>query len=210
MSIRRAASWGHPLQVSSPPRGALTTRAPLIVHPVPPSQPTEHLEALPSRSMAPELHPDLADLAPLIGVWRGEGHGDYPTIEGFEYAEEVTIADVGKPFLTYVQRTKRIGEHPDAGQPLHAEAGYFRPAGPGRVELVIAQPTGVVEIHEGTFSGGVMDLTPRSLSTTTTAKEITAVERRWRLDGEELSYELWLRAVGQPHQWHLSATLRRT
>jgi hypothetical protein len=160
--------------------------------------------------MTAQLHPDLGDLALLLGIWKGEGHGDYPTIERFAYSEEVTIGHVGKPFLSYAQRTRRIGDHPEAGSPLHAEVGYFRPAGPGRVELVIAQPTGVVEIHEGTFIDGVMDLEHVALTTTSTAKDITGVERRIRLDGDELRYELWLTAVGQPHQWHLSATLRRS
>ncbi len=160
--------------------------------------------------MEPDLHPDLEHLAALVGVWRGHGHGDYPTIDGFEYTEEVTIGHVCKPFLTYTQRTRRSGEHPEAGVPLHAEAGYFRPAGPGRIELVLAQPSGVVEIHEGTFADGVMTLAPTALATTSTAKEIDAVARKIRVEGDVLSYEVWLTAVGQPHQWHLSAALQRS
>ncbi len=159
--------------------------------------------------MAPELHPDLADLAPLVGTWAGSGRGDYPTIEAFHYTEEIIFGHTGKPFLSYVQRTKRAGDHPDAGLPLHTETGYLRPAGPGRVELIVAQPTGVVEVHEGTFVGGVMDLVGKAVATTSTAKDVSGVERRFRLSGDELTYELWMTAVGQPHTWHLSATLHR-
>ena len=158
---------------------------------------------------APALHPDLAELAMLIGTWRGKGHGTYPTIERFDYVEEVTIDHVGKPFLSYAQRTRRAGDHPEAGVPLHAESGYWRPARPGGVELVIAQPSGIVEVDEGTIRGSIIHVTGTTIATTTTAKEVSSVERRIEVEGDVLSYELWLGAVGQEHQLHLTATLRR-
>lgn len=161
-------------------------------------------------SMAePLLHPDLAELAILIGTWRGNGHGVYPTIESFDYVEEVTIGHIGKPFLSYAQRTRRAGDHPEAGEPLHAESGYWRPAGPGGVELVIAQPSGIVEVEEGTIEGSIIHLNGTTVATTTTAKEVRSVERRIEVEGDTLTYELWLGAVGQEHQLHLTATLLR-
>ena len=157
----------------------------------------------------PVLHPDLAELAILLGTWRGNGHGAYPTIESFDYVEEVTIGHFGKPFLSYSQRTRRAGDHPEAGAPLHAETGYWRPAGPGGVELVIAQPSGIVEIDEGTIEGSIIRLRGTTVAMTATAKEVRSVERRIEVEGDTLRYELWLGAVGQEHQLHLTATLSR-
>jgi hypothetical protein len=156
-----------------------------------------------------DLHPGVAVLAPLLGSWAGQGAGDYPTIQPFSYVEEVTFGHAGKPFLTYAQRTKAS----DDGRPLHAETGYVRVPSPGRVELVLAHPTGITEIQEGTLSvSGTtveMELNSTTIGRTVSAKIVTALSRSIRVDGDELTYTLRLGAVGQPLQHHLAATLHR-
>lgn len=153
------------------------------------------------------IHPDIAPLAFLVGTWRGRGHGDYPTIAAFDYTEEVTFAPLPKPVLSYAQRTRRA----DTDEPLHAETGYLRLPG-GRPELVLAQPTGIVEAHTGTLSGQRLDLTTVHVATVPSADAhaVRAVRREVEVVGEDLRYRLSMAAAGQPLQLHLEATLHRT
>lgn len=160
--------------------------------------------------MAVALHPDVECLSPLLGTWEGRGSGEYPTIEGFDYFESVIFAHVGKPFLTYNQRTRAA----DDGRPLHSETGYVRAPSGNTVELVIAHPTGVTEIDEGsiemTTGGLVLTLTSTTIGLSGSAKTVIAVERHIELDGDELRYRLAMAAVDQPLTHHLQALLVRT
>ncbi len=158
-----------------------------------------------SAAPAAELHPALAPLAFLLGTWRGDGSGHYPTIEPFAYVEEISFVHVGKPWLLYTQRTR----HATEDRPLHAETGYWRPVGEGTVEVVMAYPTGHVEIAEGTVRGTSVEVVTSTLAAAPTAKRVDRVERRITVEGDELQYVLAMAAVGEPLTDHLEATLRR-
>lgn len=154
-------------------------------------------------------HPDLGDLDVLLGTWAGRGHGAYPTIAPFDYLEQVTFGEVGKPFVSYVQRTR----HADTDAPLHAEAGYLRPGGEAGVELVVAQPTGITEVHHGTLGreGGavVLDLRCDAPGRTASALPVHAVRRRLVVEDGTLTYDLWMAHGDTPETHHLHATLDR-
>lgn len=148
----------------------------------------------------------------LEGTWEGEGLGSYPTIEPFSYHEVVTFSSEGRPFLSYVQRTRAAD-----GRPLHTESGYLRSPTPGWIEWCIAQPTGIVEVLEGELeaeenSDEPLGVRLRSLcvGTTSSAKSVTATVRSLLVAGDELRVELDMAAVGQPMMLHLESVLRRT
>ena len=151
----------------------------------------------------------IGPLALLIGNWSGPGEGVYPTIDTFGYVEDVMFTDGGvKPFVAYTQRTR----HADDGRPLHTETGYIRWVA-GAPEWVLASPTGVTEVHVGTatLANGGLDMSFRTVTVAATpsAKPVDSVARVLRVRGDELTYELHMAAVGQQHQIHLRATLRR-
>ena len=95
--------------------------------------------------------------------------------------------------------------------PLHTETGYLRAPAPGRVEWVLAHPTGLTEIPEGRWSstrtGWTWTWCPTEIGRTGSAKEVMAVARSIHITGDTLT-TLRMAAVGRP-QHHLSATLHR-
>jgi len=157
----------------------------------------------------PAIHPDCEPLACLLGTWRGTGSGHYPSIDDFGYFEEVTFGHVGKPFLSMGQRTRDSSTN----NPLHAESGFLRAVGDGSVELVVAQPSGIVEIDTGPIeprSGGLeLDLESVNVMVAPSAKSVTAVRRLIRVTGDEMVVEMWMAAVGEPLTHHLRSVLTR-
>src|SRR6266852_2829860 len=145
--------------------------------------------------IATELNPALTPVSFLLGTWRGEGEGQYPSIKPFRYREEIRFTHNGKPFLIYAQ---------------HAESGYMRLVGEGRVEFVIAQPIGYAEISLGRVDGRRIDVECASVGRTPTAKPVTAISRSIWMDGETLRYEVKMGLEGNPAIRHLTGSLRRS
>lgn len=148
---------------------------------------------------------ELEPLAFLLGVWRGSGTGEYPTIEPFEYGEEMTFEHVGDAFLLYSQRSWRL----DDASPLHFERGFLRPGTQGRVELTLAHPLGLSEVSEGVLEGLTIELASTSVARTPTGSAVTALVRRYRVSGEMLRYELEMQMDGVAMSRHLTAVLRK-
>lgn len=141
----------------------------------------------------------------LAGTWRGAGRGEYPTIAGFVYNEEITIAPVPDRPIAFWRSATRDAV---TGEPRHGESGYLR-ATPDGIELVIAHTFGVVEAAAGTFEGGTLAVASTGLLGTASAKQIDSVERRYDFDAHNVQYAIAMAAVGVPLTHHLSAELHR-
>jgi hypothetical protein len=159
--------------------------------------------------METELHPALEPVKFLLGQWEGAGVGGYPTIESFRFGQEISFSHNGKPYLIYNSRTWRLDDEGNLGQPLATESGYWRPQPEGRLEVIIAHPTGIAEIYLGEVTGTRAEMSTDIVARTETAKEVTAGRRLYGLIGEDLGYAYDLAAEGQGLQSHLSAQLKR-
>lgn len=160
----------------------------------------------------PEVHPSLGPLARLVGLWRGEGEGAFPTMASFRYREEIEFTHDGRPVLAYRQRTWRV----DEDVPLHGESGYLRGPAEGQAELIVAQPTGFGEVAALTIITDavdtgtlVLDGDRAPVQRTASAKEVRDVRRRFRLDGDALHCDLWMTYGGHEDEHHLRSVLYR-
>ena len=152
-------------------------------------------------------HPELVSLEFLLGTWRGEGAGEYPTLRPFDYVEELRFEHVGDPFLLYAQRSFA----PDDRTPLHFERGFLRSGGAGSVEATLASPLGLTEIAHGRVDGSTLELATNvgSVVRTNTGSAVTGVARRYRVDGDVMRYTLDMSMDSTPMSLHLTGELRR-
>jgi hypothetical protein len=164
--------------------------------------------------VGPDLHSALLGLLPFVGVWRGRGGGEYPTIESFEYAQELRISHDGRPFLCHESRTWLIGPDGTPIRPAHREVGWWRPVmadgkATDEVEVLLSAPNGIMGLYLGRIDGVRVDLATDAVLRTSTAKEVTAERRLYGIVDRALLYATEMAAVGQPMQSHLSAKLHR-
>jgi hypothetical protein len=156
-----------------------------------------------------DLHAEVTPLAFLLGHWQGNGHGAYPTIDKFSFAQELAFTHDGRPFLHYLSRTWLLDDEGEAVRPLAVETGFFRPQPDGEVEVLLTHPTGVAEIYFGTINGAKLELRTDAVARTASAKEYSAGHRLYGLVEGDLLWTFDMAAVGQPLQSHIWARLQR-
>ncbi|MFT4288894.1 FABP family protein [Nocardioides sp.] len=155
------------------------------------------------------LHPDCGPVAWMLGTWRGNGHGDYPTIEPFQFGQELIFTHDGRPFFHYFSRAWIVDEAGELVREGALETGFLRCRPEGQVELVLTHSSGVVEIWYGVAEGGKLDIATDAVARTESAKEVVAGKRLYGNVEGELLYAYDMAAVGQPLQPHLWARLQR-
>jgi hypothetical protein len=156
-----------------------------------------------------DLHADCAPVAWLLGTWRGNGHGDYPTIEAFQYGQELIFAHDGRPFFHYMARSWVVDEQGEKVREGAIETGFLRCRPEGKMELLLAHHTGYVEIWYGEAAGGKLEISTDAVARTESAKEVTGGTRLYGNVEGDLLYAYDMAGMGQPLQPHLWARLKR-
>jgi hypothetical protein len=150
-------------------------------------------------------------LTRLAGRWVGSGHGQYPTIEPFEFDEETSFsAEPEYPLLRYEQRAWLRPER----EASHWELGVWRVTEDGAVELSTAQDSGRVEVLRGSIADEGEDGLRLELKSTYVGNDprIVRTERVFTLRAGVLHYVKHMSTTTTPSPerlLHLEATLQR-
>lgn len=155
------------------------------------------------------LHSDLNPLAWLVGSWHGKGRGEYPGIEPFQFAHEITFNHDGRPFLTYFSRSWIIDGNDEIIRPAASETGFWRVKPNNLLEVVISHSSGISEGWVGHFDGPKIQLAMDQGYSAPTAKIVTAGARLYGLVEGELFYAYDMATNGHPLQAHIWSTLPR-
>jgi hypothetical protein len=156
----------------------------------------------------PELHPDVQRLAFLLGTWRGQGRGEYPTIEPFGFEEELAFFHVGDAFLVYEQRSWAAAD--DA--PLHLERGFYRFGDEDTLEITLAHPLGLVEVAHGRLIDTTIEASTDGglIGRTRTGMDVSGVRRRYEVQGDRLRYRIDMGTERTAMTLHLEGDLTRS
>ncbi|ASR38598.1 fatty acid-binding protein [Prauserella marina] len=160
----------------------------------------------------PNLNDACLALLPLVGVWRGEGEVNYPTIDGpYRFAQQLTISHDGRPFLFHEARSWLLDEEGNVIRPAARETGWWRPQADDTIELLLAHSSGILELFYGKpKTQSSWQLSTDAVVRTSTAKEVTAAQRLYGIVANgDLGFVEERAMVGQPMTPHTSALLHR-
>ncbi|MCW2782045.1 MAG: hypothetical protein JWR35_2494 [Marmoricola sp.] len=157
------------------------------------------------------IHPNTARLAWLIGTWAGNGHGEYPNIEKFQFGQELIFQQDGRPFIHYMSRAWITDADGNTIRPSAQETGFIRPQPDGTIEFLLTHSTGFVEIWHGELDPDAprFEIVTDTVARTATAKEYTGGKRLYGYVEGDLLYAFDMAAMGQPLQSHTHARLVR-
>ena len=99
-----------------------------------------------------------------------------------------------------------------AGQPIRqsgTESGFLRIVPGGEAELLLAHPTGIIEMYFGPAEPAKLSLRTDSVVRSPHAKEYNAGTRHYGLVDGDLMWVMDMAAMGTPLTSHLSAQLKR-
>jgi hypothetical protein len=163
-----------------------------------------------------DLPASLVPLSWLVGRWEGAGVLASPETGEAQVGQEVEITADPRGFLAHRSQLWRLDAQGARTEPLDTESGYWRTSPeqtePGRpgvdVELLLASPTGVVEVFVGRTAGTRLELVTDAVVRTAGGPDYTASRRTY---GQVEGDLLWVQDVAssqEPLHARLSARLK--
>lgn len=157
------------------------------------------------------IHPQCAPLAWMVGRWAGNGHGEYPTIEGFSFGQEILVQQDGRPFLHFMSRAWIVDADGSFVREAAQETGFIRPQPDRTLEVVMTHNLGYVEIWHGEIHPEQprFEIVTDAVARTATAKQYDGGKRLYGYVDGDLLYAFDMAAMGQELQPHTHAQLKR-
>ena len=141
-----------------------------------------------------------------LGRWEGDGRGLWDGVPPFRYRERLVVEALpGRALLRLTQRTT-VG---DSTELSHSEVGYLRLLPDQQLELLVAVPSGYVEIHTGRLREGVIELSLQTLGVTPSARPLRVVRRRMELADGTLHNSVGIAVHDEEVAPHVESWLRR-
>jgi len=127
----------------------------------------------------------------LEGTWEGEGRGQYPTINSFDYRETLIFTRRDEKSLAYDQRAQKRYDGQTEYLVSHWENGFIRILENDELELVNTQGSGRIEVLIGTIE--MVDTLIRihfvSKALTNDSRVLSSA-RIFELEGDTIRYEM--------------------
>jgi len=147
----------------------------------------------------------------LEGTWEGEGRGQYPTINSFDYRETLIFTRRDEKTLAYEQRAQKRYDGQTEYLESHWENGFIRILEKDELELVNTQSGGRGEVLVGRIETLATLLRIHFVSKAfTNDPRMVSSARTFELEGDTLRYEMEMQTT-EVHRLthHLKITLQR-
>jgi hypothetical protein len=163
----------------------------------------------------PALHLDLLPVAWLVGTWRGNGfvvereHADGGGVVEVPVELELTFRHTGSAVLGYAVRITRHGVEEDG------EVGWWRIRPDAEdltrvhLEVLLAHPTGVVEVYVGEAAEATVHLATDLVAHTETGVPVAAARRQYGIRSNTLVFVIDEATGADGLQSRLSGQLER-
>lgn len=142
----------------------------------------------------PEVSDALLSVLPLLGEWHGEGvlNGAVAgSAVDVRFGQWIRFGHDGRGFLSYESRTWRLTDDGAVVGPDVRESGFWRPRGQDDVELLVADPDGLVEIYVGRARTTTSwELTSDVVARTPDAPEVVRAVRLYGIVEGDLMYAI--------------------